>query len=203
MTCRATRQDTGALNVVLLDQLQSQRALICFRSPIHVEDLLARAQESFRRSMAVETPFHLQRLLLPHERHAIDRAMAGRAADPFVNVNTVVKINEVSQIMHALPANRRAALITVAHRLQNIAARPDLRMTVHASCRRRQAGERGNFHRGMAVTTIDAKPADMMLVAERHGLHAHDIGFDNIGGTGYCRDQPKQRAEQKHQPKNT
>jgi len=64
--------------------------------------------------MTVETPFHLQRLLLPHERHAINLAVAGRAADALVHVNAVVEVDEVRQIVDARPLNRFAAAEALA-----------------------------------------------------------------------------------------
>ena len=46
---------------------------------------------SFRPAMTIEAPFHLQRLLLIHERHAIDLTVTRRAADAFVNVDAVIE----------------------------------------------------------------------------------------------------------------
>lgn len=126
MTRRAAGQLAGTSDVVFFHQLLAEDMSIGLRLPIHIKYLLARSQELFRATMAVKAPFHLQSLVLPHERHAIDASMAGRAADTFVNVNAVVKINEVGQVVHPRPANRHAALVTIAHRLENIAAGPDL-----------------------------------------------------------------------------
>ena len=64
--------------------------------------------------MALETPFHLQRLLLPHERHAVDRAMASDAADALRYMDTVIEINEVGKVVHSGPADRRTGLKTIA-----------------------------------------------------------------------------------------
>ena len=203
MTGRAAGQLTRVADVVLLDQLPSEYALFAVRPPIHVEHLLARAQVLFRRTMAVETPFHLQSLVLPHERHAIDRAMARDAADALPYMDTVVEINEVGKVVHSGPADWRTGLKTIAQRFQDIAAGPDLRVTVHAGCGGRYAGERRNFYRRVAVPAVDAQTGDVMLVAERHRLRAHDIGLGNIRRTGNSRDQPKDRAKQKHQTKNT
>ena len=140
MTRRAAGQLTRTADVVLFDQLASQRRLV-LGLPRHIENLLARAQVGFRRAVAIKTPFHLQRLVLPHKRHAIDAAVAGDAANSFVEMNTMIEINEVGQIVNPRPANRRARLKTVPHRLQDIAAGPDLRMTAHAGGGRRQAGK--------------------------------------------------------------
>src|SRR5207245_7608322 len=67
MARRAARQ---LLDLVLGDQLLSELELIGRRRVIDAEDRGARAHVAFRMAMAVEAPFHLERVLLPHERHA-------------------------------------------------------------------------------------------------------------------------------------
>ena len=181
MTGRAAGQLTGVADVVLLDQLPSECPWFAVRPPSHIENLLARAQVLFRRAVTVETPFHLQRLVLPHERHAVDRAMASDAADALRYMDTMVEVNEVGKVVHSSPADRHAGLQTVAQRFQDIAVGPDLRVTVHAGRGGRYAGERRNFHRRVAVTAVDAQPGDVMLMAKRHRLGAGDLGVGDIG----------------------
>src|SRR5207245_7518762 len=54
------------------------------------------------------SPLHLERLRLPHERHAIHGPVARRAADAFVDVNAVIEVDEVRQIVDARPQDRLA-----------------------------------------------------------------------------------------------
>ena len=55
-------------------------------------------------AVAVQAPLHLQRVLLPGERHLVHPAVAALAADALVDVNAVVEVDEVGQIVDARPA---------------------------------------------------------------------------------------------------
>jgi hypothetical protein len=92
--------------------------------------------------VAVETPFHLQRLGLEHQRHAVDAAVAGFAADAVADVNTVIEVDEVRQIVHPDPVQRPIIAEAGAHRFEVWALIPDLRVTVDAGLGRRNAGRR-------------------------------------------------------------
>ena len=175
MTRRAARQNRGVPNAVFLHQCSAEHGLIATRLPTHVENLVTRTQELLRFTMAAEAPFHLQRRGLPHERHLVHPAVAGGTPNSFSQVNAVVEIGEIREIVNPRPADRRTALKTIAHRLQHLARGPDLRMAVHAYGRRRNARERREFHRGVAVTTIDTESANMMLMTEGHRLGARDV----------------------------
>ena len=70
---------------------------------VDAEDRRARPDVALRIAVAVEAPFHLQRLLLPHQRHPVDPAVARRAADALVHVDAVVEVDEVGQIVDARP----------------------------------------------------------------------------------------------------
>src|SRR5258708_215201 len=90
MTGRATRQNVRCLNVILLLPIHAFGDFgFCAvsRSPFHVENLFFWSHEVFRGAMALETPFHLQRISLRHYRHLIDAAMAGGTAHAFIDVN--------------------------------------------------------------------------------------------------------------------
>ena len=89
----------------------------------------------------------------------------------FLHVDAVVEIDEAGQIIDPVPAERLVGAVTFADRLQHGAADPNLPVAVHAGFRGRNAGERGVFHRGMAIAAIDAQNADVVLVAEGDGLH--------------------------------
>src|SRR5690349_12377997 len=86
MTCRTTRQ---FLDAILFDQLLPQGELIFWRLIFHAEHVFARAHESFRCAMTLQTPIHIKRILAPHKRHLVDSSMTGHAADSLVHVNAV------------------------------------------------------------------------------------------------------------------
>jgi len=122
--------------------------------------------------VAVETPFHLKRLLLHHQRHAVHLTVACGAADAFVHVDAVVEVDEVRQVVHARPLDRAVGAEAVADRLEERAVRKNLRVAVHTRLGRRDAGERGLLDRRMAVAAVDAVAGDVALVAELNRLLA-------------------------------
>jgi 6,7-dimethyl-8-ribityllumazine synthase len=71
--------------------------------PPHREDLLLRTHVALRVPMAFQAPLHLQRAVLPGERHAIDAAVTCGAAHALVHVDAVVEVNEVRQIVNLDP----------------------------------------------------------------------------------------------------
>src|SRR5438876_8019646 len=92
MTCRAAGE---LLDLILLNEPLSELELIGRRFVVDAEHGRPRADVPLRIAMTVEAPFHLQRLLLPHERHSIDRPVTRRAPDSLVNVNAVVEVDEI------------------------------------------------------------------------------------------------------------
>src|SRR5206468_9032347 len=170
-----TRRTAGELlDLILLDQPLSQLELIGRRLVIDAEYRRPRADVPLGIPMTLDAPFHLERLLLPHQRHAIDRTVAGRASDPFVHVNAVVKVDEIGQIVDARPLDRSAGPEALAHRLEERTVRKDLRVTVHAGARRGNAGERRILNRRVTVAAIDAVARHVALVAELDRLFARD-----------------------------
>ena len=90
--------------------------------------------------MARQTPFHLERRRLIHERHLADVAMTRRAADAFVDVNTVIEIDVIGHVVNSSPLNRLARSRALSDRLKVGAVGPNLRVAVHAGLRRRHSG---------------------------------------------------------------
>ncbi len=177
MTSRTACQNVRSLDVVLRLPVQTFGDLsLCAisRSPFHVENFLFRSHKIFRTPMTLQTPFHLQRRGLRHDRHLIDSPVTGRATDAFVHMNRVIEVSEVGQVVNANPFQRLAALETCAHRFEIRAIRPDLFMAVHADRRRRHSGRCRNLNRCMTVTAIDAVITDVVLVAELDGLLSFD-----------------------------
>src|SRR5215211_113624 len=116
--------------------------------------------------MAFETPPHRERRLLIHQRHLVNGAVTGRAADALLHVNTVVEVDEVRKVVDAVPLKRLVVAKAGPHRLENGGAGPNLRVAVHARLGRRNVGERGLLDRGVAVTAVNPDAADVMRVAE-------------------------------------
>ena len=146
-----------------------------------VEDLVLRAHEPLRVAVAVEAPLHLQRVLLPHQRHLVDAAVAGRAAHALVHVGAVVEVDEVRQVVDLGPLDGDVGLEARAHRLEGGALVPDLRVAVHAGLGGRDAGVGRLLHRGVAVAAVDAHAAHVMRVAEGHRLLAGLVGPGDPG----------------------
>ena len=158
MTRIATRNIFHPTHVVFLYQRRAQSILLTETLPIHdnrvrarwllvahVEHLIARAQIFLRVAVAVETPLHLQRRLLIHQRHLVYRPVAGIAADPLIDVNAVIEENKVWKLIDSGPLQRLAGAVAGAHWFEQLSVGPDLRVAVHASAGRRDAGKTGGF----------------------------------------------------------
>src|SRR5437762_14308706 len=74
------------LDVVLGDEPFTDVVLNGRRLIGHGEDFGPWPHVLFGVAMAVEAPLQLERLRLPHQRHAIDRTVTGCAADTLVDV---------------------------------------------------------------------------------------------------------------------
>ncbi len=103
MACAAIRQATVRIDVILRDQVPSFGLLILRRVPSHVVNFGARSHEILWLPVAFETPFHVERVHAPGQRHLIHCTMTGGTADTFGDMNAVVEIGEVWQIMNAIP----------------------------------------------------------------------------------------------------
>src|SRR5262249_1610720 len=163
MTNRAAREN---FDFVLLYKLLPERNLVRRRLPIHAEDLFTRAHKALRAAMAFQTPLHIQGVHAPHERHLIYSTMASRTAHTLVHMDAMIEINESREIIHPRPLQRLAGPETLAHRRQDRALCPNLSVAIHADLRGWNAGERGLFHRGVAITAIDAVITHVVLVTE-------------------------------------
>jgi hypothetical protein len=69
----------------------------------HIENLVARSQVLSRIAMAIQAPLHLQRRIIEHKWHAINRTMASVAANALIDMYAVVEINEIGQVVSARP----------------------------------------------------------------------------------------------------
>ncbi len=178
------------------DQVIAQRILVsetlavnfdgtCIgRGPVaHIEDLVARSKIFAGIAMAPEAPLHLQRLLLIHQWHGVDRAMTGVAAHPLRDVNAVIKEDEVGKLIDARPLQRFTGSIAGSNGLKQRRIGPDLGVAVHAGFRWRDSGVAGGFHRSVTVAAIDAESGDVMLVAEGNGLRLANASIGHVRRT--------------------
>src|SRR5437764_4942423 len=84
----------------------------------HIKSLIPRAQIFFRGAMALYAPLHLQRRVIKHQRHPVNGSMASVAAYALVDVNAVIKINEVGKIVDPVPDQRLSRPEAFTHRLE-------------------------------------------------------------------------------------
>jgi len=124
MTCGATGE---FLNLILFDQSFSELELIAWRLVVDAEHVRSGTDVLLRLAMTVDAPFHLQRLLLTHQRHQVHLAVTRRAPDALVHVNAVVEVDEIRQIVDTGPLNRLTGAETLPDRLEKGTVRKDLR----------------------------------------------------------------------------
>ncbi len=167
--------------MVLLHEAFPELGLIGRRRVGHVKNLVERTDVVFRVAMAVQAPLHGQRRSLPSERHFIDTAMAAFAPDAFVNVNTVIEVDELRQIVHARPLDRLAGPVAFPYGLEHRTGGPHLRVAVHADFRGGDIRERRLLDGRVAVAAIDPQAADMMLVTEWDRLLSGSVLHHFIG----------------------
>ena len=148
--------------------------------------------------MAVQTPLHLQRSVVIHQRHAVHGAVTGIATYTLVDVNAVIEISEVGKIVHPRPDQRLAALVALPDRLKQRRVGPDLGVAVHTGLGGRNTGEAGGLDRGMTVAAIDSQAGYVMLVAERNRLRFAHPGIGDVGRSLNFRRRPKQCRHHKH-----
>src|SRR5260370_11652964 len=195
---RTASQRTRVLNLVFGHQFASDLFLIACGLVTHSGDKLARSYVFFGVSMTVETPLHLERIHLVGERHAIHSAVANFAAYAFVDVNTMVEINEFGKIVHPRPTDRFIGAETGAHRFQRGTRAPDLRVAIHAGLSGWNVGEAGSFHRGVAIPAVNAEAAYMVRVAERNRMFAGLRRRRDIIRAAQTVGRPNDKAKNKH-----
>ena len=95
-----------SFDLVFLDEAAPKRKLVFFRFPLHVEDVLARADELLRRPVAFQAPLHVEGVYLPHQGHLIHLAVTGYASDALPDVDAVIEIGEIRKVVHSRPLQR-------------------------------------------------------------------------------------------------
>lgn len=165
-------------DVILLHQLSAQRELVGWL-PSHVEHFRFGPNELRRVIVAIQAPFHVQRVLLPGQRHLVHAPMTRRAADSLLDVDGVIEKGEVRQVMNSIPAKRLVSH-AFAHGRQHRRTGPELRMTTHTDIRRRDSCECGIFHGSVTIAAVDSQSTDVMFVAEGHRLRRSNTNFCRV-----------------------
>jgi hypothetical protein len=125
--------------------------------------------------------------------------MAGRTADPLLDVNAVIEENEIGQLIDTRPLDRLLRRQALPHRRENRRILPYLRMTGHAGFGRRQSGKRGFLDRGMAITAVEAETRDVMLMTERDRLRQRHVLLGGIRRTiNGINDTPKSEEPEEY-----
>src|SRR5438105_79017 len=91
------------VHVVTSGQLHSGLHLVG-GLPLQVENLIAWTNEFLRLAMAIEAPFHVKRIGLAHQGHLVHGSVTRGAADAFVDVDAVVKKNEIRKVVNTRPS---------------------------------------------------------------------------------------------------
>ena len=133
------------------------------------------------------------------QRHLVDAAVAGRAADALGDVDAVVEVDEVGQVVDARPA--RAACRCGSCRARARASRRWSRSARGSSCRSASAGCRRSSRSRPRCGSSGSRcprPADVVLMAERHGLLAHDALVGDVRRADDAADHPEDEADDEH-----
>jgi hypothetical protein len=173
-----------ALNLIVLDQLQSDLLLIGRVFVAHGEDLIAGPDIFLGIAVTFKTPAHFKRILLVGKRHLVDAAMAGFAAHALLHMDAVIEVDKIGKIVNSHPGDRLIGPIAGANHFQLRTVGPDLRVAIHTSLGRRDVGKPGIFDGGVTVAAIDTHGANMVRMAELDGLHAGHALIGCVRGIG-------------------
>ena len=146
-----------------------------------IGDLADWAQIVGRIAVALKAPAHGERRLLIDDFHRVNATVAADAADAAIHMRAVIEVREVRQLVHARPLDRKSSRNTLTKRRQLRAFWMNLRVTVHASLRRRNRSVRGLLNAGVAVAAVQAEFASVQRVAVRNGLHGLIANLKRLG----------------------
>ena len=157
--------------------------------------------------MAIQTPFHVERLRLPCQRHLVDAPVTGFASHSFMYVDAVIEVDEIRYVVDPNPQDRPVVTKARSNRLEHRAVRPYLFVAVHARLCRRDSGKSGLFNGGVAIPAVYADAGHVVFVAEGHRLFSHDILLSYIrrpDDTAPCpyRDHHQEHAAEDREARN-
>jgi len=120
--------------------------------------------------MAIQTPAHIHRLIRLYHFHLVDPAMAFNAADAGINVGTMIKIGEFSEMMDIGPFDGTSIGIALPDRREFFTLGMNGLMAVHARFSRGDGSEVRLLDGIVAIPAIEAKLANVQSVAIGHRL---------------------------------
>ena len=109
---------------VFLHEHRAENRLLHRGAVVHREHLAAGPDVLLWIAVTVQTPFHLERLHLPHQGHLVDTPVTGFAAHPLLHVDAVVEVDEVRQVVDSDPAQGTVLPEAGADRLEDWRVRP-------------------------------------------------------------------------------
>ena len=116
--------------------------------------------------MAIQAPLHGQGGHRVNLCHSIDATVALRATDSVGHVGGMIEVDELRQLVDALPANRSMVEPAFAYRRQTSGFLPDLAMAVHTDC----GGRHPRVFRArdfiVAIDAVDPVVANMVAMVE-------------------------------------
>ena len=121
-------------------------------------------------TVAFQTEGHAERFGVVNLVHLINAPVTFHATDAARDVDGVVEINEVRHLVDLHPLNRLAAGGAFTNERQTGIIFQHLIVAVHAGGTRRDVGEPGFIHAGVAVTAIHAELTRVRGVRERDRL---------------------------------
>lgn len=124
-------------------------------------------------AMTFKAPAHAEPFVLVDGFHGVDTTVAFDATDTTRNVCRVIEEGVVGHVVDLDPLHGHAGLITLMQRSKLLALGMNLRMAVHARCRRRNSCNRRILDRVVAVPAIDAQFTCMQSMAEGNRLGRH------------------------------
>src|SRR4029453_8142485 len=141
------------------------------RGPLHVGDLRGGASVGTGVAVAVKAPAHAERHHLGDNLHLVDPAVTGDAADSCGHVRVMGEVGEVGKLVHANPAHRPSAHGAIPNRSEPLAVPLHDLMAVHAGPRGRDVRDARNLNRGVTVSAVETKLADVEPVAVGYRLN--------------------------------
>ncbi len=133
--------------------------------------------------MTIEAPSHVECVRTPRQRHFVHRAVTGRTTNTLIDMDAMIKEDEVGKIVNAVPVKWSVGAETLTDRSKHGTRVPDLRVTCHARACRRNSCKRARLNGGVAIAAVNAKPGDMMLMAERNSLLTRLVHGREVRGT--------------------
>jgi hypothetical protein len=158
------------VDVVLLGEDAARLDRITFGLPGHVGHFFNRTEVLLRIAVTIETPLHGESSDLLDRGHGVDAPVTGHAADALVHVNGVIEVDELGNLVDAVPDHRLVLDEALSDRVEDRALVPDLRMAIHTELGGRDAGEGALLDGVVAVPTVDALVSGVVPMVELQRL---------------------------------